>query len=364
VAKRVLVHVPDNGSFGDPILRGIAAWLRTHGGWSTTLVHRVSEVAGWSGDGVLTPAGSRGDVRRRVPEPVPVVELCGSDPADPHLVMHDHQAIGALAAQTLLERGHRHFATVGDARFGYCRDRIAGFQAVVSGLPCAVLPEPTAAAIAATSQAAGGSLAVLACTDRLGLETLAACRQAGLRVPEQVAVIGVDNDVTHCEFADPPLASIDAATDLMGWHGADLLDAIMAGRPTPPGARLVPPRGVAMRRSAEFTAVDDVLVAEALAVIQADACRGIEAGDLAVRLRCARRTLEARFRRQLGRSPLTVITERRLSRARQLLADTDDPLDEVARRCGWATAAHLITVFRRAEGMPPGAYRRLRRTPA
>src|SRR5439155_11720978 len=113
---------------------------------------------------------------------------------------------------------------------------------------------------------------VLACNDVRGLQVLDSCRRIGLPVPERVAVLGVDNDVTLCELSDPPLSSIDQDLERIGYEAAALLDRLMNGEPPPPGPVLVEPLGVVSRRSTDAVAIDDPAVADALRLLRHRAC--------------------------------------------------------------------------------------------
>jgi LacI family transcriptional regulator len=199
---------------------------------------------------------------------------------------------------------------------------------------------------------------VMACRDDQGLRLLDACRRAGVLVPDQVAVLGVDNDDIQCHMATPPLTSIDLNPEHVGYEAAALLERLMDAKPPPAGPVLLPPRAVVMRQSTDVVAVDDPEIAAALQYIRRHACDGLRVAELLARLPLSPSVLERRFRALLGRSPKAEISRVQLERARQLLAETDLPLDAVAEKAGLRDARYLCDVFARKTGMTPGAYRK------
>jgi LacI family transcriptional regulator len=205
-------------------------------------------------------------------------------------------------------------------------------------------------------------VAVFACNDVRGRQVLNACHNAGLRVPEEVAVLGVDNDEIVCEFADPGLSSIEPDTQTIGMQGAELLDRMMRGEKVEPGMRFVPPLCIVTRLSTDILAIGDPVVAQALGIIRENAFTGINVEELLDHLTISRATLERRFRQYLNRSPRAELIRTRLQKAQQLLRDTDVPLPLVARLSGFRTASHLSVLFKRSVGLSPGAYRKKHET--
>ena len=202
-------------------------------------------------------------------------------------------------------------------------------------------------------------LGLIACNDIHGLRALDACRRAQLAVPEQVAVIGADNDVELCDLSDPPLSSIDFNPERVGYEAAAFLDCLMTGEPPPVPAKLIPPVGVITRQSTDVLAIADRYVAQALSIIRRHACSGIDVQSLLAQLPLSRRSLEQRFRRVLGRSPGAEIQRFRIEQAKILLADTDLTVEVISRRTGFNKSAYFSTAFRNRTGSAPSMYRRL-----
>jgi LacI family transcriptional regulator len=374
----VALLVETSRSYARSILRGIRSWIAAHGPWSLFLEARDlrSEIAPWlkrwHGDGILTRTFSTamaGAVRRTG---APAVELRATRLGTGFpFVGVDNRAIGRLTAEHLLERGFRSFGcveTLGETYFEERRDdfvrRVQG-----EGCPCAVYTafgrrekprewerqqRDLAAWVARLPRPAG----ILACTDQLGFWAIDACRRAGIAVPEQVAVVGVEDDETLCTMSQPPLSSVRFNGERTGFEAARLLDRLMAGKPPPRNPVLVEPLGIVTRQSTDVVAIRDAEVAEALRLIRRRACEGIGVGDVVRSIPLSRSMLERRMRRAIGRSPKEEILRVRFARVRELLATTDLPLARVAERAGFTHVQYLCEAFARREGETPGAYRR------
>ena len=267
-----------------------------------------------------------------------------------------------------MERGFRHFAYCGDARFAWSAARGEYFSLFIrgSGGTCAVYAAEKARTggdaetdgIARWLRGLPKPVAVFACYDARGQCVLDACRRAGLAVPEEVAVLGVDNDAVLCALSPPPLSSISLNTQRTGWQAAALLALMMGGGKVPAETQLVPPLGVVTRQSTDVLAVDDPPVARALRYIREHACEGLGVSDVLRHCPMARRTLEARLKALLGRTPRAEIARVQMNRVKELLASTDLALAEIAGRAGFRHPEYLSVVFKRETGVTPGEYRK------
>lgn len=293
----------------------------------------------------------------------------------------DEQAIARLAAEHLIDRGLRHFAFLGFPGEAYSDERQAAFVAAVraAGFECDVLDyrryrsaetTPAEPWIELPTWAGGNKLlkrwagdlpkpcGVFAANDERALRLLDSATQAGVRVPEQLAIVGVDNDELLCPYARPPLTSIALPTERIGFEAAALLDRLMAGGPPPAGSVLLPPVGVMARASSDVLALDDPDLVAAVRWLRANAVRPIRVSDVLQQVPMSRRSLEQKFVAVLGRTPHDEIRRVRLERARDLLANTDLPISGVAKRSGVANAERLAELFRAALGTTPTSYRR------
>lgn len=200
-------------------------------------------------------------------------------------------------------------------------------------------------------------VAILACDDEQAHVVLNAARQLELRVPDDVAVLGIDNDEIFCRASNPPLSSVDVNTVAVGYKAAETLQQRMRGRRVPARTYLSP-RGVVTRQSTDIVAVEDPDAAAALQYIRENACRAIDAANVADFLSVSRSTLDRYLQAAIGQSATAAIMQVRLAQVKADLANTDLPLNSIASRAGFASAQHLANLFRDRVGVTPGGYRK------
>jgi len=375
---RVALIIETSVIYGRRMLSGIARYLRSHHRWSIFIEQRELGAGppDWlfSGkwDGILS--------RPTTPElaalfrkmKVPVVDLNDlHDELGLPWVGSDHIGIGRLGATHLLERGYRNFAFAGFSGELWAAKRRDGFKAVIKakGFPVAVYESPwrgrnvpqwdaDSGEIVRWLQGLPQPLAVMACNDARGLHVLDACARAGILVPEQVAVLGVDNEEILCELCSPPMSSVEPDPEQIGYAAAELLDAMMAGMKRAKARLQIDPIRIVERRSTEALAIEDRVVAMGMRFILEQATLGCTVEDVRRHVRVSRSVLERRFRQQLKRSPQAAIRAVQISRIKQLLTETDFTLEQIAERCGIEHAEYLSVLFKRVVGCTPGKYRR------
>jgi LacI family transcriptional regulator len=202
-------------------------------------------------------------------------------------------------------------------------------------------------------------LAVFGYNDCVAADIIDACDDAGLLVPEAVAVMGVDNDTILCECVRVPLSSVCHDLEGMAYQAAALLDRLMAGRKPPKGIIRVPPTGLVTRRSTDILAVDNLQVARALRYIQdlyTNPLLGVEAVVAATDL--SRRPLERAFRQEMKRTLNEEIVRVRMEKVKDLLTTTSMKVVEVAAATGFTRPSHLFRTFRKQLGLSPNTYRK------
>src|SRR5690606_5864941 len=200
---------------------------------------------------------------------------------------------------------------------------------------------------------------VLAWYDIAGRELLEACKAADVRVPDEVAVLGVDNDELFCNITSPPLSSVQPDTMQTGYLAATILDRLMAGQYQAPVVRRIPPLRVAARRSSDIFSVEDPLVAQALRYIREHASTAIGVTAVLRHVGLSRRALDHRFVRLVGRTVHQEIVRARMAQVADLLTSTDWPLQRVADRLQFPHAEYMGVMFKKHTGRSPGEYRRL-----
>jgi LacI family transcriptional regulator len=282
----------------------------------------------------------------------------------------DNGAVARLAAEHLEAKGFSDFAYCGDRRFLWSRQRGVEFRRCLAekGRRCVDFGEPAGTAkpgsdaeiraIARWLKGLPKPVGVFACYDGRALQVLEACQLLGLHVPDQVAVLGVDNDELVCELANPPLSSVQPNARRSGYEAAALLARLMGGekKAVAPTHQVQPVR-VVERQSTDVVAVADVKVAAALKFIRLHACEGMDVGDVLRAVPMSRTRLEQKFKALLGHSPHRQLVQQRIARAKHLLAESKIAISEVAEQAGFDNASYLSVAFRRETGLSPFAYR-------
>lgn len=371
-APRILLLLDANKGYNREVARGVARHARIHD-LGTALVERMipsrQDLRGFGAVGavaVITSEERRRAIKRLG---IPVVNVSTWLTDLPlGAVVPDNRAIGRMAAEYFLDRGFRHFAFYAYRNAAYAKERAEGFEEPLAerGLRIRDLRRDRlgrgwrekARRLGEHLCKGPFPLAAFAADDEAGRHFLEVCRRGGLDVPEMVSVLGVDNDELICELATPELSSIATQAERIGYEAAALLVAILEAEADPLSQLLVQPRGVVTRRSTDVIALADPEVASAFRYIRGHAAEPIGVSEVAGACSLSRRTLERRFRRELGHSPAKEIRKQHLSRAKWLLAFTDWNLAQVAGGSGFRSFRHLADVFRSDLGMSPTAYRR------
>jgi len=365
-------------SHGRGVMRGIAEYVETYGPWSLFIDpladsnYPQGRSENWRGDGILTYIEDRSRAERLLRSGIPTVELFAYrlDSVLP-LVAHDDVSVGRMAAEHILGRHFRHFAYCGYADSLWSDRRQQGF---VEGLISAGCPAPTCLSVMRPKTLAEWEdvqqhltawvrqlrkpLGLMACSDHNAQRILDACQRACLVVPDEVAVIGVDNDEETCRLSDPPLTSVILNSERVGFEGSALLDKLMRGQKRAAGPPiLIPPLGIATRRSTEVTAINDPLIANAARTIREKACQGVTVDELLKQFGISRSIFYQRFHDSLGRSPHYEILRVQLERVKGLLTQTELPLKKIAEMTGFNGPNYLNVAFKREIGITPGEFR-------
>jgi LacI family transcriptional regulator len=375
----VAVLIETSRAYGRGLLEGLAHYVREHGPWSIYFrPHGLGEppppwLRSWQGHGILARIDDQRMAQAVQATGLPAVDLRGRLPGlGLPRVGVDNGALARLAVQHLRERGLRHFAFYGLPRgeHAHMDQRCDDFTCLVreAGHDCAVFLQPARRRPASWEQQqqrlAGWvsglprPVGIMTCNDDLGQQLLDACRRGGVAVPDAAAVISVENDPLLCNLATPPLTSIDVNPQRVGFEAAALLDRLMAGQPPPASGLFLDLGRVVTRQSTDVLAVGDAELVKAVRFIRDHACDGINVADVLAEVCLSRSVLERRFRQLLGRTPKAEILAVQVERARHLLAETDLPLAEVARKCGFHGDKYFGDIFYRKVGERAGAYRR------
>ena len=330
----------------------------------------ISWLQNWHGDGLITRI-TRQNVAAFVAEcGVPTVDLTADRVFfDLPYVEADDRAVARAAAEHLLGHGFKHFGFLGDSAFLWSRLRQEHFCTFIDArgltssaldtaqhqghMPLSSLQEQIAAWLGDLPKPVG----IMTSSDVLGRILLETCRLAAFSVPNEVAVIGVDNDTLLCELADPPLSSVALDAFGTGFLAASLLQRLMEGETLRQRSYLLRPLGVATRPSTDVYVTDDLHVQKALHFIRTHAYDDIKVADLLEVVPLSRRALETRFVKVTGRTPHEEIVQLKLKRIKELLLEPGLSLPAIAELTGFKHTEYLSVFFKRQTGLSPSAYR-------
>jgi LacI family transcriptional regulator len=374
----VAVLIETSRGYGRGLLEGVARYNRERGPWSMYFEpHGLNDpppkwLKGWKGDGILARINDQRMASVVTATGLPVVDVRGrlADLGLPFIGVNNHE-VARLAFEHLLGRGFRNFGFCGLSRGEqFHMDQRRDFfneLAAKAGFGCHHFEprrEPTwedeQEQIASWVVHLPKPIGVMTCNDDRGHQMLDACRRAGVPVPTEVALVGVDNDTVLCSMADPPMTSVDVNAGRMGYEAASMLDRLMrrrARRAKPPFIEL-PPRGIVVRQSSDALAIADPEVAAAVRYIREHACAGLSVAVLADQIAVSQSVLGRRFKAILQRTPKREILRVQLDQARRLLCESHLPMEVIAQQCGFTTYKYFGDVFVRELGMRPGAYRK------
>ena len=379
--KHVALLVETSRTFGREILAGVNRYIAEHGHWSVFVELRALDsqvprwLASWRGDGIIARTATAAMADAIAATGLPGVELRASKlPHKLPFVGVDNRDLGRLVAEHFIDNGFTNFAVFDLDTERYFEERRDNFRAVLKSRGHACHEHHAArqgerptnwerqqAEIAHWVAALPKPVGIMACTDQLAFWLLDACRRAGVAVPEEAAVVGVENDETLCTLASPQLSSVAFEGERIGYEAAALLERMMAGEPPPTESLLVPPRGLVVRQSSDIMAIDDLQVVAAVRYIREHACHGINVADVVKHAGLSRTLLERRMRRAVGRTPGEEIIRLRFNRVKRLLVETKLSLAAIADRCGFEHPQYMAEAFKRLFGMTPGSYRAGRR---
>jgi LacI family transcriptional regulator len=352
----------------DPVThRGIARAARDLG-WhlNVSMLDSFQLPSRWDGDGIICSLTDNSKlVRFVVDSGLPAVDLSAwrTDVPMPR-VSANNARIGRMAAEHFLAFGHHTFGWFCHRPNPVANARLHGFRRELRrrgrNPPAVCTGRKTQQhhTVKKWLDRIDKPAALFAYNDSDAAWLLSTCLEAGFRVPEDFAILGVDNNPLICEHLPVPLSSINHDHERIGYEGARLLDRIMAGEPRPPEFTTVDPTGITLRASSDALATRDPLVLQAMEVMQEQLRRPRSVAEIARALGVSRRTLETRFQAELGCSPHAKRMELRLARAARWLTDSDLPVEDIAAQCGFSHAPHLCRLFKQHYLTTPLAYRK------
>lgn len=380
--RQVGLLIDFSRSYGRRVLLGIAKFVREHHEWSILSEEwRWTDpvpdwVKEWKGDGLIAWLETPELASLVQSLDVPVVDVRGSSGCDLPLIDTDNSLVGQLAAEHLMQRGFRHYAFCGFVGANYSDSRGHCFSERIAraGFHCHSYRPPETSRNSQTIELEKRGLlfqdhlarwvkslpkpvGIMTCNDIRGQQVMNACRRVDVMVPEEAAVIGVDNDELFCELSDPPLSSVALDTLRIGYEAATLLERLISGEKPPDQPILIPPGGIITRRSTDVLAMEDRQLAAGARFLRDHIFDPITVNDMARAAGMSRRVFERRFVDQVGRAPKAEVLRLRIERVKELLTDTDWPLAQISERTGFKHSEYLHTVFTQKTGTTPGKFR-------
>lgn len=375
-ALRIAALLPLWPHWSRQVMRGVSVFVRQNPSWSLQWfpypATKLTELRAWKPDGILAFCESEQHARD-------LLSICGyavavKSPIEfrtmPSVTI-DHGAVGRMAADHLLSRGLTNFACLSlkDCRYGELR--AAGFrghivadqrrhctrfwhQAEMAEQGLRLRENAAFCDWLAQSEKPVGLFTV---EDRLGFEVCEVCRELGLGIPDDVAILGADDDASLCQISQPTLSSVRTPLVQVGLEAATILHSMIAAKKVVIDTRLLDPIQVTARETCGILACDDPVVAEVLRRIHGNSGQPLTIKQLVKGLPVSRRNLEQRFRSAIGRSPMEEVRRVRIERAAEMLLNNDEPVRRIAKKCGFGSPVHLSVAFRRARGVSPKEFR-------
>lgn len=379
---KIALLVETSRSYGRDMLRGVAHYARTRTNWS--LLHQEMTIDAtlpdWMAESELSGVIGRVDthtIDSLLNLKVPIVDVrCRQSFTGIPQVETDDRKVSQLAFDHLRDRGFHRFAFCGYKHTYYSEARLRHFRELVQAANCSLAVyetsgergksltsiEQSGAADVENLSAWLGTLpcptGLFVCNDIRGQQVLNACRSLQRMVPDDIAVIGVDNDDAICPLSDPPLSSIRPNAEKVGYRAAEILSDMLSGNPAPTETEFIAPIEVVQRLSTQVSAVEDREIARVCRYIREHACEGIDVNHVAEFTTLSRRQLERRFRAELDRSLHDEITAIQIAKVKQLLCETTMTLEQIAPLAGYSHKERLSAVFKRKTGETPGEFRR------
>jgi LacI family transcriptional regulator len=354
-------------SFGRGVIRGIAKYAQANGPWNLhvhpgDLGQKITLHRGWPLDAVIGRINTRATlnlIRRRRLCSVCLVE----NKLSPSPIITSRTKTSAAAFDHFRHLGYRRFAYY-DQYTSWGMERGQSFAEIVQAAGYDFYPCPTfgrrpagLAELARWLRQLPKPIGLFAADDLAGREVIDVCRYAQVAVPEEVAVLGVDDDELICGISYPALSSVKLNAERIGYEGAAVLHALLLGKPPTREPIEIDPLDVIARQSTDVIVIEDRLVAQATRYIREHAREGVNIADVLRHTRSSRRTLETRFRREMGRSPHAEILRVQLTLVKDLLITTDLKLQSIAERTGFSSMEYLHRVFRKQFHITPTEFR-------
>lgn len=373
---KVAVLVDTATGWGRRLVHGILSFSMKRGGWHVWVEPRGQDEKlrlppGWDGDGIIARV-STPSIAEHLRDRGPVVNVSSIQVAGPDFpsILSDVEAGIAAGVEHFLDRGLRNFGYCSLVERAYVTFHRRAFSEELArrGYECCVYVPEKGCGVRAPWEDQHRSLvnwlkslpkpiALLSWATKTGIELINACEDANILVPDEIAVLGGDDDDLLCEACRPALSSIHVASEQIGHDAAELLEQLMEGKRSPGIPKKIEPTGIVARRSTDLLAIDDPDLTTAIRFIRDHPERMIQVEDVARAASVSRRSLERRFMTLLGRTIHDEIARCHLEKAIDLLARTEMTIPAIADSSGYGSPEYFATVFKEKMGITPLKYR-------
>lgn len=378
----VFLWLQTGNEFGRGIARGIAEYSRLRGPWSffrmPPYYRKYSEkkifLPGKHNlpiDGIIAYVDSLEQAKYIKELGLPAIAIYVIEPIKGLInVVTDGESIGRIGAEHLLERGFKNFAYCGYDDIFWSLSRGESFSKSLSaaGFSVNFYHQPKSHSsrvwelernfLSKWLESLPKPIGLMGCNDNRAQDVTEACKISGIQIPEQISVLGVDDDYTICELSDPPLSSIPLNTISAGYQAAELLGKLMKGRKVSQEQITIYPQPIITRRSTDTMAIDNKDVALAMNFIHRNSKRLIQVSDVAEATGVSLRVLQSEFHKVLGRKICDEIKSARTRQIARILINTDMPISQVAKEFGYSSFANIARYFKKQMGMTLVQYRK------
>jgi len=388
---RILLLIENSRAYGRGLMRGIARYTRIHRPWDFIIkpdFYSRPPVSETLEDfkGFLNQLDIKkidGMIIRELPSPfmkflakmdVPsiIIPYLNEFPENfTNKIITDSKAISEMVAKYFIEKGFRNFAYSGYDSMFWSEKRKKNFKNFLNknGFDLFLHSNPEQIknyqwqkdkeSLAKWLSQVPKPIGLLACTDDRALQVLEACRYANIKVPEEVSIVGVDNDDLICDLSSVGISSVDLTTEQAGYESAARLESIIHGEAVQEFTIKVLPKRVITRQSSDILAIEDNAVAKAIKFIRENFRKNIRVGDVINATTCSRRVLEKKFTKNLGKTIAQEIRRFRVDKITELLTETDLPIKQIAAMSGFESTKHISRYFSREKKMGPQQYRKI-----
>lgn len=366
-----------NTTYKYEIARGVIQFAKQHDRWAlygqNRVLHNLTDMKNWKGDGIIAHISTKREAGKLMSLGLPIVDVCGSIPLEyDHLIQYtnDDRRTGAEVAKYFLKEGFTEFAFVGVKQRPWSVLRKRGFSdALPASHPGPLLferarnywktNEPQKDLIQWLRQRPLAPLAIMAADDRIGAQVIEACNMAKIHIPNEVSVVGTNNNVIVCEFCNPPLSSIPLNCLQIGLQAAASLHELMTVRKKDAvhEAKQLPPQPIVTRGSVSYENASNLAVRDAMNFIRQNKGVPLTVNDVIKHCKTGRRTLEINFKKICGHSIYEEICRQKIQRACVLLQRSNINITEIAFDSGFNSYQRFHAFFRKYMNTTPKQYR-------